>query len=161
MKAPRADRLNPSLILYALDRTIGSVEFTDSDGNIVVPKSVRPIMELQETAIGGKKGAIRQYRHGNLHIREYADHYTVHMDRIDPLKNPLGHLLVDAPEYIVGAAAGALVAKRVGVAVYRKRKREGKSNRDAAVAAVVAGCVAGRSAGRIVQGAAEALKKKE
>ena len=160
VNAPRDRRLNSSLILYALNHPIGFVEFVDGDGNIVVPRSVRPIIDLKETLIGGKKGAAKQYRHGNLHIREYDDHYTVHMDKVDPLKNPLGHLLVDAPEYIAGAAAGVVVARHVGMAVYQKGKSQGKSNRDAAFAAMVAGYLAGRSAGKLVHDAANALKKK-
>ena len=109
------------------------MEFIDSDGNIVVPKAVRPVVGLQETALGSKKGAARQYRHGNLHIRDYDSHYTVHMDRIDPRKNPLGHLLVDAPEYVIGAAAAALVGRHVGREVYKKRRDDGKNPKDAVV----------------------------
>jgi hypothetical protein len=135
------------------------VEFVDGDGNIVVPKSVRPIIEFKETFLGSKKGANRQYRHGSLHIREYDTHYTVHVDRVDPMKNPLGHLVIDAPEYIAGAAAAALVGRRVGMAIYQKRKSEGKSKRDAAIEAAVAGYVAGSSAGRFAHNAANALKK--
>lgn len=135
------------------------MEFVDVDGNIIVPKAVRPIVGLKETALGGKKGAKRQYRYGNLHIRDYDTHYTVHMDRVDPLKNPLGHLLVDAPEYIAGAAAAVIVGRRVCAAVYGKRKKEGRSTRDAAIDAAVAGYVAGSSAGSIVFNAANSIKK--
>jgi len=135
------------------------VDFTDGDGNIVVPKSVRPIIEFKETMIGGKKGARKQYRYGKLHIREYDTYYTVHMDKVDPLRNPLGHLVVDAPEYIAGAAAAALVGRRVGMAVYEKRKNEGKTRRDAAIDAAVAGYIAGSSAGKLVHDAACTLKK--
>jgi hypothetical protein len=137
-----------------------AVEFIDGEGNIVVPKSVRPIVELKETIIGDKRGAKKQYRYGNLHIREYDSYYAVHMDRIDPMKNPLGHLLVDAPEYIAGAAAGALVARRVGMQVYSKRIGEGRSRRDAAIDAAVVGYVAGSAAGKFVQDAASTLKKR-
>jgi hypothetical protein len=136
------------------------VEFVDGDGNIIVPKSVRPIMELKETVFGSKKGAKRQYRYGNLHIREYDSHYSVHMDRVDPMKNPFGHLIVDAPEYIAGAAAGAIVARRVGAQVYSKRKVEGRSKKEAAVDAAVAGYIAGSVAGKLVHDAASAMKKK-
>ena len=136
------------------------MEFTDGDGNIVVPKAVRPIVDLKETAIGGKKGAKRQYRYGRLHIRDYDTHYTVHMDRVDPMANPLGHLLVDAPEYLAGAAAAVIVGRRVGSAVYEKRKKEGKSTRDAAIDAALAGYAAGSSAGSLVFGAANSLKKR-
>ena len=136
------------------------MEFTDGDGNIVVPKAVRPIVDLKETAIGGKKGAKRQYRYGRLHIRDYDTHYTVHMDRVDPMANPLGHLLVDAPEYLAGAAAAVIVGRRVGSAVYDKRKKEGKSTRDAAIDAALAGYAAGSSAGSLVFSAANSLKKR-
>jgi hypothetical protein len=136
------------------------VEFVDGDGNIIVPKSVRPIIDLSETAIGSKKGAKKQYRYGNLHIREYDDHYAVHMDRVDPMQNPLGHLLVDAPEYLAGAAAAILVGRKVGATVYNKRKQEGRSSKDAAIDAVIAGYVAGSSAGRFAFDAANSIKKR-
>jgi hypothetical protein len=135
------------------------VEFTDGDGNIIVPKAIRPIIELRETALGGKKGARRQYRYGRLHIRDYDTHYTVHMDKVDPLSNPLGHLLVDAPEYLAGAAAAVIVGRRVGMSVYNSRKKEGKSTKDAAFDAALAGYVAGSSAGGLVFNATNSMKK--
>ncbi len=136
------------------------MEFVDADGNIIVPKAVRPIAGLQETALGSKKGAMRQYRHGNLHIRDYDSHYTVHMDKVDPRKNPLGHLLVDAPEYVVGAAAAAIVGRQVGKLVYNKRRKDGKSPKEAAADAILAGWVAGASAGKLAYGAVGAAKGK-
>jgi hypothetical protein len=135
------------------------VEFVDSDGNIIVPKAVRPIIELKETILGGKKGAKRQFRNGTLHIREYETYYAVHVDKVDPLKSPLAHLIVDAPEYIVGTAAAALVARQMGIAVYNKRRSEGMPKRDAAIEAAVAGYVAGSSAGRLAHDAANKFKK--
>ena len=134
------------------------MEFIDADGSIVVPKAVRPIVDLKETAIGNKKGAKRQYRHGNLHIRDYDTHYTVHMDKVNPLTNPLGHLLIDAPEYLVGAAAAVIVGRRVGATVYGKRKKEGKSTRHAAIDAAIAGYIAGSSAGSLAFKAANSIK---
>src|SRR5690348_5275619 len=70
---------------------------------IEVPKEIRPFMlgDAEETRLGQKNGADKQYRYGNLHIREYDDKYLVHMDEIDPRKDPLGHLLVDAPEVLL------------------------------------------------------------
>lgn len=136
------------------------MEFVDGDGNIVVPRAVRPIVEMSETALGSKKGARRQYRYGNLHIRDYDTHYTVHMDKVDPRKNPLGHLLVDAPEYIVGAAAAALVGRHVGRTVYKKRKENGVTSKDAAIDAIIAGGLAASAAGEFFVAAASAAKKK-
>lgn len=82
------------------------MKFVDDDGSIIVPKSVRPIIEYSPTALGSGCGALRQFRAGKLHIREYDSYYSVHSDRIDPLNDPLGHLIVDAPEYLVGMLSG-------------------------------------------------------
>jgi hypothetical protein len=136
------------------------VEFIDGDGNIIVPKAVRPIIDLEETPLGSKKGAMRQYRYGLLHIREYDTHYSVHTDTVDPSSNPLGHLLVDAPEYFAGATAAFIVGKRLGTTVYNMRKKEGKSTRDAVIDAVMAGYIAGSAAGNLVFKMTNSLKKK-
>ena len=76
--------------------------FVDNGGNILVPKAVRPLMEYEPTMLGEKKGSIKQYRHGKLHIREFDDCYSVHYDKIDPKKDPFGHILIDASKYIPG-----------------------------------------------------------
>jgi hypothetical protein len=136
------------------------VEFIDGDGNIIVPKAVRPIIDLEETSLGSKKGANKQYRCGNLHIRDYDMHYTVHTDKVDPSSNPLGHLLVDAPEYLAGATAAFIVGRRLGTMVYNMRKKEGKSTKDAVIDAVLAGYIAGSAAGNLVFNSASSLKKK-
>ena len=82
------------------------MQFVDDDGSIIVPKSVRPIIEYSPTALGEGCGALRQFRAGKLHIREYYSYYSVHSDKVDPLKDPLGHLIFDAPEYLVGMLSG-------------------------------------------------------
>lgn len=136
------------------------MEFIDGDGNIVVPRAVRPIMDINQTVLGSKKGAKRQYRQGNLHIRDYDTHYTVHMDRFDPRSSPLNHLLIDAPEYLVGSTAAALVGRHVCKTVYRKRKEGGKASRDAAIDAIIAGGLAASAAGKFFFAATSAAKKK-
>ena len=75
---------------------------------IEVPKELREFMleEAEETILGQKNGAQKQYRYGNLHIREYDDKFLVHTDKIDPRVNPLGHLVFDAPEVLIGIACG-------------------------------------------------------
>lgn len=75
------------------------MHFTDSDGNIIIPKNIRPIVEYRETNLGDKKGCLRQYRIGKLHIREFDDCYKVHHDRISPMDDILGHLYFDTKEY--------------------------------------------------------------
>lgn len=91
---------------------------------IEVPKEVRSFMleEAEQTKLGQKNGAIRQYRYGNLHIREYEDKYLVHVDKVDPRKDPLGHILFDAPEFLVGVAGAFLGGKKVASEVYKLQK---------------------------------------
>ena len=137
------------------------MEFIDGDGNIIIPKAVRPLIDLKETTRGGKKGAKRQYRYGNLHIRDYDSHYSVHVDRVNPVSDPLGHLLVDAPEYLAAATAALVVGRRLGTTVYDMRRRQGKSTKDATIDAVLAGYVAGSSTGNFVFTMANLLKKKK
>ena len=131
----------------------------DSEGNIIVPKSVRPIIDSPESHLGIKRGALRQYRYGRLHVREYEDAYSVHMDRISPEVSPLGHLLIDAPEYAVGASVGLAIGKKVGMSLYKRQKREGKSNSEALVNALAAGCFAGVFTGGLAHSAIASLKK--
>ena len=78
------------------------------EDEIEVPKELREFMleEAEETILGQKNGAQKQYRYGNLHIREYDDKFLVHTDKIDPRVNPLGHLVHDAPEVLIGLACG-------------------------------------------------------
>ena len=86
---------------------------------IEVPKELREFMleEAEETFLGQKNGAQKQYRYGNLHIREYDDKFLVHNDRIDPRHDPIGHLVYDAPEVLIGLACaifgGSQIAKKV------------------------------------------------
>ncbi|WP_337862540.1 hypothetical protein [Nitrososphaera sp.] len=133
-----------------------AAEFVDADGNIVIPKEVRPVVGLQETLLGGKKGAARQYRYGNLHVRDYGSHYTAHLDRVDPRTSPVGHLIEDAPEYLVGAMAAVIAGRHVGAKVYERRKKDGSISRGRALAeAALAAIVAGSAAGNVFYRAAK------
>ena len=91
---------------------------------IETPKEIRPFMleEAEETNLGHKKDADKQYRYGNLHIREYEDKYVVHMDKIDPRKDPLGHLVVDAPEVLIGLASAFFGGKQIASQIYKIQK---------------------------------------
>ena len=75
---------------------------------IEVPKELREFMfeEAKESILGEKNRALNQYPYGNLHITEYDDKFLVHTDKIDPRVNPLGHLVYDAPEVLIGIACG-------------------------------------------------------
>jgi hypothetical protein len=126
------------------------VQYIDGEGNIIVPKSVRPIIDYKETALGDKKGAKRQFRYGNLHIREYDDYYTVHRDKVDPRRDAVRHLLVDAPEYLAGTVSATYIGYKVGQKVYDSTRTRGKNHRAALCDAILAGCLAGYTAGSLV-----------
>jgi len=89
-----------------------------SGDEIEVPKELREFMldKAEETFLGKKNGAYKQYRYGNLHIREYDDKFLIHADKIDPRKDPIGHLIHDAPEVLIGLAcaifAGSQITKK-------------------------------------------------
>jgi hypothetical protein len=50
----------------------------------------------------GKPGCVAHLRKGELHALDMGDHWLLHRDRVDPAKDPIGHLAQDAP--VVGVA---------------------------------------------------------
>ena len=110
-----------------------------SRDDIEVPKELREFMleGAEETTLGQKNGAKRQFRYGNLHIREYDDKFLVHTDKIDPRKDPLGHLVCDAPEILIGLTCSILVGSEVA----KKFLNNNKSNKSTAtiLSSIVAG----------------------
>lgn len=112
---------------------------------IEVPKELRPFMleEAKETSLGHRNGANKQYRYGNLHIREYDDKYLVHMDKVDPLKNPLGHLLADAPEVLIGLASAAVGGAKVASFLYNKSTKTRKDKQISAAAGLLSSLIIG------------------
>ena len=97
---------------------------------IEVPKQLRQFMleGARETRLGNKKGAKKQYRYGNLHIREYDNKYTVHTDKYDPRSDPIHHLVWDAPEVLVGLAGAIIGGSKVGSYLYNKNKNAKQSS---------------------------------
>ena len=93
---------------------------------IEVPKELREFMleEAEETILGQKNGAEKQYRYGNLHIREYNDKFLVHNDKIDPRKDPLGHLVYDAPEVLVGLACAIFGGSEITKIIMNKDSKK-------------------------------------
>jgi hypothetical protein len=141
-------------------RSCKDVQYIDGNGNIIVPKSVRPIIDYKETVLGNKKGAKRQYRYGNLHIREYDDYYTIHRDKIDPRKDPVGHLLADAPEYLAGAVSAAYIGYKIGQQIDHRRKVRGKNKRRTALHdTTLAGFLASSTAGLVSHLVSNTIRK--
>jgi phosphotransferase system glucose/maltose/N-acetylglucosamine-specific IIC component len=97
----------------------------------------------KETYLGHKKGAQRQFRYGNLHIREYQDKYLVHMDKVNPHDDPLGHLIYDAQEVIIGLASGAIGGAKIASYFYKKSQKTKKDKQIAAAAGLVSSLLIG------------------
>ena len=91
---------------------------------IEIPKELGSFMleKAEETSLGQKNGAKKQYRYGNLHIREYDDKFLVHMDKVDPRENPIGHLVQDSPEILIGLASAAIGGIKVASYIYKNQK---------------------------------------
>jgi len=122
------------------------MSFIDDEDSIIVPKPVRPSIDYEETHFGNKKGARRQFRYRNLHVREYNDHYTVHIDKIDPRKDPLGHLLIDAPEFLVCIMSAILARKLVGSAISHIQRAEDDNREMRLSNGIAAVCIMGSAA---------------
>ena len=105
---------------------------------IEIPKELGSFLldKAEETSLGQKNGAKKQYRYGNLHIREYDDKFLAHMDKVDPRINPMGHLVSDAPEILIGLASAVIGGGKV--ASYLK-----KNNKSSIVPGVIASLVFG------------------
>ena len=91
---------------------------------ITIPLDLKRVvlMGAEETKLGDKKGALKQYRKGTIHIREYADKLTVHADKVDPRTDPLGHLIHDAQEVLIGLAGAAISGAAIGSYIYKIKK---------------------------------------
>ncbi|MBN1323001.1 MAG: hypothetical protein JW986_03245 [Methanotrichaceae archaeon] len=71
----------------------------------IIPKERLPSLPecFSRTILGEMPpGAVRQYRGPHAsHVHEYPDRWVIHRDRVNADEDPIGHLLNDAPEYLV------------------------------------------------------------
>jgi hypothetical protein len=88
----------------------------------IMPKERFPVLPecFRETILGEYvEGADRQFRGPNgAHVLEFEDRWVLHRDIVDADIDPFGHLVNDAPEYLVSAILGAAV----GLATEKKGK---------------------------------------
>ena len=45
-----------------------------------------------------------------VHVREFDSVYTAHLDQVSAVRNPIGHLISDAPHWIWVGLIGAFLA---------------------------------------------------
>jgi hypothetical protein len=65
------------------------------------------------------------------------------MDKIDPLKNPLGHLLADAPEVLIGLASAAVGGAKVASYLYNKSDKTKKDKQASITAGLISSLIIG------------------
>jgi len=108
---------------------------------IEVPKELREFMldRAEETTLGQKNGAKRQFRYGNLHIREYDNKFLVHTDKVDPRKDPIGHLVYDAPEVLIGLTCLILGGSKIA----KTFQKNNKSKKSTVTATILSSIIAG------------------
>jgi len=109
------------------------------------------LMGAEETKLGDKKGALKQYRKGNLHIREYEDRLTVHTDKVDPRTDPLGHLIHDAQEVLVGLAGAAVSGAAIGSYIYKIKKNSPYRKQQAVIGGLATSLAAGYASYRLTK----------
>jgi hypothetical protein len=95
------------------------------DDSFLISKEVLPSLEglgFSDTLLGDPDGCLRQFRNtSGIHIREYENYFEVHKDKIDPGKDPIGHLIRDSPETILAFGAASMLSKRVtGIGVSKR-----------------------------------------
>ncbi|MGI0077637.1 MAG: hypothetical protein ACREAJ_03420 [Nitrosopumilaceae archaeon] len=112
---------------------------------IEIPKELGPFMleKAEETSLGQKNGAKKQYRYGNLHIREYDDKFLVHMDKVDPRENPLGHLVLDSPEILIGLASAAIGGVKAARYISKNQKNSIFVKQSSTISGLIASLVFG------------------
>ena len=120
---------------------------------ITIPLDLKRVvlMGAEETKLGDKKGAIRQYRKGTLHIREYEDRLTVHADKVDPRTDPMGHLIQDAQEVLVGLAGAAISGAAIGSYIYKMKKNSPYRKQQAIIGGLAASLAAGYASYKITK----------
>jgi len=138
------------------------------DGEFVmISKAAVPVLPsvYDETFLGtppglAHPGAFRQYRdRGRIHVYETIRHWIPHRDSVDPRKDPVMHLVLDAPEVLGGVITGLVVG---GIAAYKTRShklRKGDSESDANAAAIWTGVAIGVLAGAVAYFLIGAAKK--
>ena len=65
------------------------------------------------------------------------------MDKFDPRKNPLGHLVFDAPEVLIGLASAALGGSKVASHIYKKQNNSKFSKQASIVTGLLSSLVFG------------------
>lgn len=102
-----------SVIASVLSYGTMDVPKFDSNGNRVPDPEKSGFFHR---SVGERKGQLADWRASvpgsrrGVHAVEFQDHYSVHVDRFDPGKEPLKHLVMDSPKTLLGLIGAGLVS---------------------------------------------------
>jgi hypothetical protein len=77
--------------------------------------------------LGELKGQIADWRASfnnsdkGFHAVEFVDYYETHIDSVDPLKDPMGHLIKDSPGTLVGVITAVAIGGILAYVFTRKK----------------------------------------
>lgn len=77
-------------------------------------------------SIGEPKGQVADWRSSvpgsvkGIHVVEFRDRYEVHVDRFDPAKMPISHLLLESPGSAILIGALGLLAAFLGGSFFKR-----------------------------------------
>ncbi len=122
---------------------------------VEVPKTILRYLppSYEETLLGtpprlAVEGAHAQYRGPyNRHVYEKRNSWAVHRDMYDPRREPLEHLVSDAPEWAAAALAAVLLGIHARRSSYARNLQQGLDDADARRGAAIDGIAAGALAG--------------
>ncbi len=86
-----------------------------------------------------------------IYTLEISDKYLVHMDKVNPHDDPLGHLIYDAQEVLIGLASGAVAGVKVTSYFYKKSDKTKKDKQIAIAAGLISSALIGYAGYKIVK----------
>src|SRR5919197_506290 len=79
----------------------------------------------------------------NRHVYGTEQAYFIHRDSADPRKDPIAHLILDAPDLATGGVVGAVAGLAAGSSTYKRDIERGVDEKTAKLNAVVDGVFTG------------------
>ena len=117
-----------SIWMSIIEQTVSaghSLKFPkEMDNGEIIPRPDEASPKILIKHIGEIKGQIADWRasfeHSDrgFHAVEFAANYETHIDSVDPLKHPLGHLVNDSPGTLITIGVISAIAITGGTLAY-------------------------------------------
>ena len=100
----------------------------EMDNGEIIPSPNETNPKILTRHIGELKGQIADWRASftdskmGFHAVEFEDYYETHIDSVDPLKDPLNHLIKDSPGTLIGIIAAIGIVGGIVVYAFTRKK---------------------------------------